>query len=282
MFQRFRMDFGLGSDWPASVREVVTFISNESLSGKAPATISSYVAGVSYYHKLGGWQDPTKAFIVAKLLEGCKRLNNRTDPRLPVTLAVLRNIFPVLSSTCSSSYEKLLFQAAFSLAFLDFFLASAEFAAMSRSASAESVSIKRHFLHGDFSALQVRLRFSKTDQRGNATVLTIRNAGEASVCPVSAMVRFLRVRPTGEGPLFVHLDKSPLTRYQVNHILRKALEFGGYPSHKFSSHSFRIGAATSAAVSGFSSEEIQSLGRWRSGIYKVYVRPGAMFTGSQI
>ena len=70
VFLDFREKMGLGGNWPASVGEVVSFVSYESLAGRATSTIQSYIAGLSFYHTLEGWQDPTKAFIVSKLLEG--------------------------------------------------------------------------------------------------------------------------------------------------------------------------------------------------------------------
>ena len=278
VFQDFRKKMGLGGNWPASVGEVVSFVSYESLAGRAASTIQSYIAGLSFYHKLEGWQDPTKAFIVSKLLEGCRRGNTRGDPRLPITASILSDIFPTLGKVCKSSYEGLMVQSAFTLAFFCFLRVS-EFAVSSKSAPTSRVLwLSDISLDGGLAALQVQLRYSKTDQRGNGTILRVNRGGDSRICPVKALERYLAVRPKGEGPLFVHMDKSPLTRYQVNALLHKSLEFSGYHPGQFSTHSFRIGAATSAALSGFSSEEIQQLGRWKSSIYQLYIRPQALFS----
>ena len=40
----------------------------------------------------------------------------------------------------------------------------------------------------------------------------------------------------------------------------------------FSSHSFRIGAATVAARNGVPDHLIQSMGRWSSNAYQLYIR----------
>jgi len=45
----------------------------------------------------------------------------------------------------------------------------------------------------------------------------------------------------------------------------------GFEATKFFSHSFRQGAASSAAAKGFNDYEIQELGRWHSNSYKLYV-----------
>ncbi len=46
----------------------------------------------------------------------------------------------------------------------------------------------------------------------------------------------------------------------------------GIPEAGISGHSFRIGAATAAAESGSTDEEVKALGRWKSREYKGYIR----------
>jgi hypothetical protein len=45
----------------------------------------------------------------------------------------------------------------------------------------------------------------------------------------------------------------------------------GYDPSRFSGHSFRRGAASSAAQAAFTEYKIQQLGRWRSDTYKLYI-----------
>ena len=67
--------------------------------------------------------------------------------------------------------------------------------------------------------------------------------------------------------LFCHFDGRPLSRYQFTGVLKKTLHHFDIDYSKFKSHSFRIGAATTAAAMGCSVEDIKTTGRWRSNAY---------------
>ena len=71
---------------------------------------------------------------------------------------------------------------------------------------------------------------------------------------------------------FVRLDGSPLVRSEFNTLLKRCVEFVDLPVQFFSAHSFRIGAATSAAMLGMSDAMIRNMGRWSSNTFKRYIR----------
>ena len=55
-------------------------------------------------------------------------------------------------------------------------------------------------------------------------------------------------------------------------VIRDALSSVGFNPAPYSGHSFRIGAATSAAAEGIEDAVIKILGRWSSSAYLAYVR----------
>ena len=64
-------------------------------------------------------------------------------------------------------------------------------------------------------------------------------------------------------------DATPLSRDQFVQKVKAALNAA---SKCYSGHSFRIGAATTAAAAGISADTIKMLGRWNSDAYQRYVR----------
>ncbi|CAC5367438.1 unnamed protein product [Mytilus coruscus] len=77
-----------------------------------------------------------------------------------------------------------------------------------------------------------------------------------------------------QSPLFVNddYDHTPLSRDRFISLLRDLLFRLWYKDDKFCGHSFRIGAATSAAAAGIEDHIIQTLGRWSSDCYMRYIR----------
>ena len=54
--------------------------------------------------------------------------------------------------------------------------------------------------------------------------------------------------------------------------VQTALAQAGLATQNYTGHSFRIGAATTAAAVGLEDSVIRSLGRWRSSCYNRYVQ----------
>lgn len=135
----------------------------------------------------------------------------------------------------------------------------------------------RHATHEDIKWHKRRftliLKVSKTDQLGRGTRIHLQRT-RRSTCPHTAMRQYLHQRHGAPlaSPLFTFRDGTPLTPPSCRHHLRKLLAHAGYRPERFNTHSFRIGAATSAAAAGATSREIKRRGRWRSRAYKTYIR----------
>ena len=62
----------------------------------------------------------------------------------------------------------------------------------------------------------------------------------------------------------MYKESSPLTRSWFIQLTKRALELANIDATRYSGHSFRIGAATAAAVAGVPAHFIKMLGRWQS------------------
>jgi hypothetical protein len=51
-FYEFRLKFGLNITWPAPIYDIVCFIAELYQNGLSHSTISCYLFGVSFYHKI--------------------------------------------------------------------------------------------------------------------------------------------------------------------------------------------------------------------------------------
>ena len=120
--------------------------------------------------------------------------------------------------------------------------------------------------------VEVCVPSSKTDQLGRGTTVVIPSQRDINVCPVKKLKEYLLVRGSYSGPLFCHFDKIPLSRYQFNAALKKALAYLNIPAQGYKNHSFRIGMATALCADGRSDEEIKRMGRWKSSAFQGYIR----------
>ncbi|XP_033625685.1 uncharacterized protein LOC117288920 [Asterias rubens] len=177
---------------------------------------------------------------------------------------------------CASQFESTMFKAVFLGAFFGF-LRVGEFAVVSNSRVQESVLVfgdvqfSKPGSHDQFVGLTFRQ--SKNNQHGFPQRIRLVTTSSKSLCPVQGFLDFIAIRPEYPGPFFCHFDSSPLTRYQFNSVLRKAVFFAGLGGQQIRGHSFRIGAASSAAALGVSHDNIRAMGRWRSNAFLSYIRP---------
>ncbi|CAG2239286.1 unnamed protein product [Mytilus edulis] len=226
----------------------VTVITDNGLSG---GTISSYISGVSYHHKIQGIQDTTKFFIIGKALEGIKRIQGgkRNDIRAPITVQLLSDMISCLDKVCKNKYEAALFSAVFSVAFFGLLRVGEITTSKSKSViNGSNLTISDILVRR--KVLELRVRWSKTDQKGKSVTLLIAENGK-NYCPVRLINEYLKVRPTcNNTDLFIHYTGMPLTRYQFSSILEKALHFLRISKGHFRSHSFRIGGSHGTSQAG--------------------------------
>ena len=219
-------------------------------------------------HKLHHLPDPTTAFVVTKTLQGIRNQNTTSAPQLlPITKQILHNLLAALPFAVTTPYQLSLWRALFLLTF-HACLRAGEVTL----ANNPNNLLQRSQLH--LTTNNLRLQFKQYKHSHGATPTIMVNADPTSPnCPVAAMRQYLVNRGQHPGPLFIHPDKSAITRLQFSLILKSTATMCSLQAARYNTHSFRIGRATQMATDGQSDQTIRSAGRWRSTAYQRYIRP---------
>ena len=119
--------------------------------------------------------------------------------------------------------------------------------------------------------LTLHLKSSKTGPYRHGCSLLIAPSLR-SVCAVRALRKYLCLRSiSGASPLYVSQSGAHLTRAKVTSTLCILLQRLSIPMELYASHSFRIGAAMTAAEAGLPPWLIQTLRHWSSNCFTLYI-----------
>jgi hypothetical protein len=259
-------------------------------------SIKQYLSGVRYFCiKITGVNPLTAGTgrlppSLHLVMRGIRKSQGKPGAlqRLPITTPILSRLCSLLAQGVFGTYWDTLLTAAFNLAFFAF-LHCGEFTTrlkrfdMSTRLCFNDISV----VHTDKKASQMSLllRASKTDPFRQGCTITLYPTGN-TLCPVETMLRYLALRAAtvisvGE-PLFLTPDRAPLTRGVFIEALRSLLQRLGLESAHYAGHSFRKGAATSAADAGIPDHLIKTMGRWSSDCYVRYIStPVSLLQSSQ-
>ncbi|XP_075048207.1 uncharacterized protein LOC142108453 [Mixophyes fleayi] len=248
---------------------ILAYMWDRYSSGESRAAMASTLAGISFMAKLQGLPDVTKGFMISKALKGWGRTRPaHVDARLPITTDILDKLIGNLILVAVDDYERLLFSTAFSMAFFGAFRVSE---LVARSRGHQESGLRADYVIFCEGAVSCKLLRSKTDQCGRGSWVQLHKQSNRNICPVTLVSQLMNRRPRACSFL-CHYDGMPLTKYQFGAILKQTLQSLNLDSAMYGTHSFRIGAATSAAMAGSSTEAIKAIGRWKSTAYKSYVR----------
>ena len=252
---------------PTDSRTVRRFIAFQHDQNISPKTGIVYIAAIRKEHVNSGCTDPCIHDGKLKfILKGwCRTTKINMQIRRPITYSTLKLIKQRMRTECTlSGQDKLMLWSAFTLAYYGFLRVS-EYTTTSRNVNQASLLLSDLILKPGHLLLLVRK--DKTNQCGFPICLKLKITLK-SCCPVRAFIKYChgRTKSDQHSICFVFEDGKFLTRQNVNYWLKVILGGG------FSSHSFRIGAATSAQNDGWTTEQIRTAGRWKSNVYMKYIR----------
>jgi len=239
----------------------------------APSTVNTYTSALGYSHKLMGFFDPSKVFYVSQMLKGYGKVGFRLDSCLPITLPILDKLVAVASSLEGSAYQIIQFQAMCSLAFYAF-LRIGEITSVSKRGAPSPLQLyqltKLVNAAGELTAF--KLTFGNFKHSYNERPFSVVISRHPHSCPVDLLYKYLALRGSGPGPIFITVDGLPVSRSYFSQRLSTAVQLCGLAPSHYKGHSFRIGAASHAADRGLSDAQIRALGRWKSNAFQRYIR----------
>ena len=264
---------------PASEATLSLFITHLATEHISYKTIKVYLSAVRHMHVAAGMFPQFSQQLTPRLqltLKGIQRSQATSHPprqRLPVTLQLLQNIYRHLSQQ-PHHYNNILTWAACCLAFFGFLRVS-EFTVPSDTQYDKDCHLSVDDISLDSrdkpQLIRVTLKQSKTDPFRRGVDLYLGATG-ATTCPVKAILPYLALHGHHKGPLFILEDGKYLTRQRLNFLLNTLLTTLNIDSSKYNTHSFRIGAATTAREANIPDALIQLMGRWKSNAYLTYIK----------
>lgn len=268
------------SPFPLSEGQLCSFVAHLAEEGLQHSSVKGYLSAIRHLQILGGMGDPFVASwpLLECTLKGLKLKqakcpSMRSKIRLPITPVIMRQLREVWEKE-NNHPDKIMLWAACCTCFFGF-LRSGEVTVRSQ----KEYDPEAHLSDGDVSldsqsnpsVVRVRIKASKTDPFRKGVFVFLGITGN-DLCPVAAMAAYLVIRGRNPGPFFRFQSGVPLSRELLVRHVRAALREKGIDDTKYAGHSFRIGAATSAAAVGVEDSLIKTLGRWESSAYLAYVK----------
>ena len=238
-------------------------------------TLQNYLSAISYHHKMASVQDTANQFIIQKFLLGVKSISPQPRRLQPITIDILTDLIQSLNKLHLSLYNHTLLKSLMLL----LYWGCLRIGEIVTSANADhvihpdQVSFERNPTTREAIAMLIKFRSYK-HSKGSTPVIKIKSVADQRVCPVSALLQYLSIRPNiPSRPLFIYLLGPTVTRSFVVDYLQQALQLTKHKHLLVNSHSFRIGRTTDLVLQGKADAYIQKVGRWSSTAYHKYIRP---------
>ena len=243
------------------------------------ATIKVYLSAIRHMHVTVGQHSSFNLQLTPHLqqvLKGIQKTQAATQPprtRLPITHFVMQKIKCLLLKR-PQPYDNIMIWAACCLAFFGFLQVS-EFTVPAQNQYDHTIHLSIFDVSIDDKdspqLLRVRIKQSKTDPFRQGVDIYLDRTDEA-ICPIRGILSYLARRGSHSGHLFMFQDGRTLTRQLLSVEINWLLTELHIDQRLYNTHSFRIGAATSAMEAKIPDAHVQMLDRWKSDAYKQYVR----------
>ncbi|KAE9264908.1 hypothetical protein PF001_g31102 [Phytophthora fragariae] len=242
--------------------------------GNKYSTIQLKLASVRWYHRRHRDKVLVTSPSMELLLRGIKRMSDPVLKKQPVTPAFLRLLYRRLDF--ARPHDSLLWGSVLLGYF--FLLRRSEFLRIGSQRTAYCLQTSDAFFsnpegvrttYGSASSVTIGLAGSKNDQYGRCAWRTMHVSGDALLCPRQALRHLLLARRAlgcGTHPYLC----AELKAEEVAQDFKDLAASIGVPKRNYSTHSIRIGGATSLSSGAADSLSIKLLGRWMNDCFGEY------------
>jgi integrase len=221
------------------------------------------LAAISHYHRRAGHLSPTSGPVVASVMQGILRKQQRaTRPAAALGTPELKKLI----STCDNNRTG---KAGFADLRDRALLLTCFAGGLRRS---ELVALDREDVSISADGMVLKILRSKADQEGQGATVKISRGMNPSTCPVRAMAAWLKAGAITYGPVFRRITASGaiegrLTGNGVWKILRRRAEQAGLTvdeGERLSPHGMRAGFITEAYLNGALDEQVMAHARQKN------------------
>ena len=281
-------EYGIKLELPVSENTIVRFLLWMIRVRKAKAaTLHNYLAGIKQLHIAKGCPPPKlRSDIVSQILKGklniesADRNTGGDKSRLPMTPDILLLLKARLSESAFCPTDQRMIWAVCSNLFFGAFRGCELLARSEKEFDPaytlllEDVYITEESAAGGTETVRYRIKAPKEDKAGKITIVDVYQS-RTDLCPIRAFKKWRATCPPASPgqPVFRWTCGTPLTGTKLTEVIRERLRgFLDGAEQRYSTHSFRAGAASMLGTLGYSDSDVKALGRWNSRSFEKYIK----------
>ena len=221
------------------------------------------------------WQD--KRLLLGTLTKGCRVMNDQFRTRLPIYKGLLETLlFEIEQKFLNQPYLETMFKAFFLISYYGMFrvgeLASGDHPVRAKDVYISTNKDKILFILYTSKTHDRAMPPQKIKIKANKPV----NINQKIFCPFKASREYCAIRSDirhEDDPFFVYCDgRTPVSPMHVTKVLRDSLESINLDPRLYCTHSLRLGRTQDMLKYGYTTEQIQLAGHWRSNAAYKYIR----------
>ena len=230
---------------PASEKTLMLYVAYLYCQHLTYSTVHVYLSAVRSLHIFHGYGNPLdNKLLLKQTVKAVHVIRGDCTQKLPITLEILQKMYPIVSTFHGAQ----VLWAAMTLAFFGC-LRSAELTVQKHFDPLVHLCVSDVTIHNDANPpyVIVTIKCSKTDtfRKGLHVYL---GCTEHIDCCAHCSLNVLVQGRSGNIPLFQFSNGKSLSKNVFVNNTKLALSMLGFDHTKYSGHSYRSGAATSAAI----------------------------------